>query len=306
MINYKIEIIPSKNIQAVQWNELVADSSNGLIYAQTHYLDAVTDQWDAIIINDYETIMPIPWRLKSGLKYAYTPPFIQQLGFIGAPINLKLESIIKRIYSTYRYGSILLNTGNSWEAKITGATAKTNLLLNLRQPFHAIKSMFRKDHLQNVTKANKAGLIYTEHISIEQVVQFYELINGQKTPHINHSHYQKMIAFCNKTLLPNHNCFTRAVLNQEGTILSTALFLRDNKRIYNIMNSTSIEGRAAESNHLLFHEVIQSFSEQNLILDFEGSSIPGVKNFYEGFGCSEEFYYLWHYNKLPFPLSLIT
>ena len=43
------------------------------------------------------------------------------------------------------------------------------------------------------------------------------------------------------------------------------------------MNSTSIEGRAAESNHLLFHEVIQSFSEQNIILDFEGSSIPGIK-----------------------------
>ena len=197
MVNNKIEIIPSEKIQTAQWNQIVADSSNGLIYAQTHYLDAVTDHWDALIINDYETIMPIPWRMKAGIKYAYTPPFIQQLGFIGAPIHLKLESIIKRIYSTYRYGSILLNTGNSMVAKIASASAKSNLLLNLQQPFHAIKSLFRKDHLQNVTKANKTGLIYTEQISIEQAVQFYELMNGQKTPHINHSHYQKMIAYCN-------------------------------------------------------------------------------------------------------------
>ncbi|WP_439505956.1 hypothetical protein [Sediminibacterium sp.] len=284
---------------------MVAESPNGLIYAQSQYLDALTDHWDALIINDYETIMPIPWKIKAGIKYAYTPPFIQQLGFIGAPINLKLESVIKRIYSTYRYGSILLNTGNSMAAKITRATAKSNLLLNLDQPFQTIKKLFRKDHLQNVSKALKAGLIYTEQISIDKAVLYYEAINGAKTPNINRVHYHKMIDYCNKTLQTNYPCFTRAVVNQEGDLLSTALFLRDNKRIYNIMNSTSNEGRIAESNHLLFHQIIQEFSEQQLILDFEGSSIPGIKHFYEGFGCSEEVYYLWHYNKLPFPLSII-
>ncbi len=304
-MKYKIEIISSKKINVEKWNQLVTESSNGLIYAQSNYLDFVSENWDGLIINDYETIMPIPWRTKAGLKYAFTPAFTQQLGFIGAPLHLHTESIIRRIYAKYRYGSILLNAGNGLTAKLTQAIPKPNLLLNLQLPFENIKLMFRKDHLQNAQKAINNGLIYTEIIPINKVISFYQLINGNKTPHIVHSNYQQLESYCNTVLKINQNYFTRAVVNEQGDLLSTALFLKDEKRIYNIMNATSEMGRAEKSNHLLFHQVIQEFSEKNLILDFEGSSIPGIKKFYEGFGCYEEIYYLWHYNKLPFPLSLI-
>ncbi len=304
-MKYKIEIIQSKNINVEKWDQLVTASSNGLIYAQSNYLDFVSENWDGLIINDYETIMPIPWRTKAGIKYAYTPAFTQQLGLIGAPIDEQTERVIKRIYSTYRYGSILLNAGNGLTAKLVQASPKPNLLLNLQQPFEQIKLMFRKDHLQNAQKALNNGLIYTEIIPLDKAISFYQSINGNKTPHIGNSNYQQLESYCNAVLKINQNCFTRAVINEQGDLLSTALFLKDEKRIYNIMNATSEMGRTEESNHLLFHHVIQEFSEKKLILDFEGSSIPGIKRFYEGFGCYEEVYYLWHYNKLPFPLSLI-
>lgn len=304
-MKYKIEILPSHQINTEKWNNLVTKSLNGLIYAQSNYLDFVADHWDALIINNYETIMPITWRTKAGIKYAYTPAFTQQLGFIGAPLNEHTERIVKRIYSTYRYGSILLNAGNSITAKIIHASPKSNLLLNLEHPFNDIKLMFRKDHIQNAQKAANNGLIYTEIIPIEKAISFYQLINGAKTPHIAISNYKKLNEYCDSVLKFNHNCFTRAVMNDQGDLLSSALFLKDEKRIYNIMNATSEMGRKEKANHLLFHHVIQEFSEKKLILDFEGSSIPGIKHFYEGFGCYEEIYYLWHYNKLPFPLSLI-
>lgn len=304
-MKYKIEIIPSKKINAEKWNQLVTESSNGLIYAQSNYLDFVSENWDGLIINEYETIMPIPWRTKAGIKYAYTPAFTQQLGFIGAPLHLHTASVIRRIYSTYRYGSILLNAGNGITAKYTQALPKPNLLLNLAQPFEQIKMIFRKDHLHNAQKALNNGLIYTEIIPLNKAISFYQLINGNKTPHIVNSNYQQLESYCNVVLKFNQSYFTRAVINEQGDLLSTALFLKDEKRIYNIMNATSEMGRTEKSNHLLFHNVIQEFSEQNIILDFEGSSIPGIKKFYEGFGCYEEIYYLWHYNKLPFPLSLI-
>lgn len=304
-MKYKIEILPSEKINKEKWNQLISQSSNGLIYAKSNYLDFVSDHWDGLVINDYETIMPIPWRTKAGLKYAYTPAFTQQLGFIGAPLHLPIESLMKRVYSTYRYGSILLNAGNSLTAIITEATPKLNLLLNLQRPFDQIKLMFRKDHLQNAQKALNNGLIFTEIIPINKAISFYQSINGSKTPHIAESNYQRLETYCDTVLQFNQLCFTRAVMNEQGDLLSSALFLQDEKRIYNIMNATSDMGRSEKANHLLFYQVIQAFSEKDLILDFEGSSIPGIKQFYEGFGCYEETYYLWHFNKLPFPLSLI-
>ncbi len=304
-MKFKIDIIPANNINTKRWDQLVAQSENGLIYAQSSFLNAMTNHWDGMVINDYETIMPIPWKTKAGIKYAYTPPFTQQLGFIGKPIELQLDRIIKRIQASFRYGTILLNAGNGLVAKNMNATPKSNLLLNLDLPFTEIKKVFRKDHQQNAQKAIKAGLVYTENISIDRAVNFYQSIQGIKTPHITAEHFQKIINYCLFVLEPNQNCFTRAVMNQEGELLSSALFLKDEKRIYNIMNATSEIGRSEESNHLLFNQLIQEFSDKKIILDFEGSSIPGIKKFYEGFGCYEEIFSVWHYNKLPFPLSLI-
>lgn len=301
----KIDIIPSKLIDKTLWNQTVASSANGLIYAQSQYLDAVTDQWDGLVINHYEQIMPLPWRMKAGIKYLYTPPFTQQLGLIGLTTELPINQIIKRIQASYRYGSVLLNAGNGQLAKATGASPKSNLLLNLDQSFDTVKSLFRKDHIKNAQKALKAGLIYSDNISIQDAVFFYEAIQGEKTKHVQAKHYQQLIQFCNNNLSSNKQCFTRAVIDASGTLLSTALFLIDQKRIYNILNATNEKGKSEESNHLLFYLLIQEFAETNYLLDFEGSSIPGIRYFYEGFGCQEEIYSIWHYNKLPFPLSLI-
>jgi hypothetical protein len=300
-----IDIIPSKQVDKQRWDHTVQASDNGLIYAQSQYLDAVTDHWDGLVINQYEQIMPLPWRMKAGIKYLYTPPFTQQLGLIGKHFDLPLNQIIKRIHASFRYGTVLLNAGNGQMSKATGAAPKSNLLLNLNASFNSVKSLFRKDHVKNAQKALKAGLIYTEHISIQDAVLFYASIQGEKTKHVTAAHYQQLIQFCNDHLLTNKQCFTRAVVDASGTVLSTALFLVDQKRIYNILNATNDIGKSAESNHLLFYSLIQEFAETNYLLDFEGSSIPGIKYFYEGFGCQEEIYSIWHYNKLPFPLSLI-
>ena len=301
----KIDIIPSKQIDKTLWNQTVASSANGLIYAQSQYLDAVTDQWDGLVINHYEQIMPLPWRMKAGIKYLYTPPFTQQLGLIGKTLDLPINQIIKRLQASFRYGSVLFNAGNGQLAKATGASPRSNLLLNLDQSFDTVKSLFRKDHIKNAQKALKAGLIYTDNISVQDAVLFYANIQGEKTKHVQAQHYQDLIQFCDQQLLANQQCFTRAVIDASGAPMSTALFLNDQKRIYNILNATNDKGKSAESNHLLFYLLIQEFAETNYLLDFEGSSIPGIKYFYEGFGCQEEIYSIWHYNKLPFPLSLI-
>jgi hypothetical protein len=50
---------------------------------------------------------------------------------------------------------------------------------------------------------------------------------------------------------------------------------------------------------LLIDTFIQNNSGKNLILDFEGSNIPGIARFYKGFGAMAETYYSVHQNRLP-------
>jgi hypothetical protein len=71
------------------------------------------------------------------------------------------------------------------------------------------------------------------------------------------------------------------------------------------MNSTTEAGRKMEANHFLLNSILQQFAGSNLIFDFEGSDIPGVKIFYEKFGAVNQRYYKMHFNQFPFPLNLL-
>ena len=42
-----------------RWDECIAKSFNGSVYAWSWYLDVVHPKWDALVENDYERVMPI-------------------------------------------------------------------------------------------------------------------------------------------------------------------------------------------------------------------------------------------------------
>jgi hypothetical protein len=58
----------------------IARSFNGIVYAYSWYLDIVSPGWDALVKDDYKSVMPLTWRKKYGIKYLYQPFFTQQLG----------------------------------------------------------------------------------------------------------------------------------------------------------------------------------------------------------------------------------
>jgi hypothetical protein len=107
-----------------------------------------------------------------------------------------------------------------------------------------------------------------------------------------------------KKLAEKKMCFTRKITDNNGALLAIGLFLKDKRRIYNLVNTTTDEGRLKEANHFLLDEVIREFAGQSLLFDFEGSDIPGVKAFYEKFGGTDQPYFYYHYNKLPALLRL--
>ena len=79
----QIEILSSSDINKEKWNHCISTNANGLIYSTTDYLDAMAQNWHGIVINDFQAVMPLPWKKKFGILYAYTPPFMQQLGVCG-------------------------------------------------------------------------------------------------------------------------------------------------------------------------------------------------------------------------------
>ena len=75
-----IQYIQNKEINKAKWDDSITESSNGLIYAYSWYLDTMSKNWDALVLNDYEAVLPLTWNKKYGVYYLYQPWFCASLG----------------------------------------------------------------------------------------------------------------------------------------------------------------------------------------------------------------------------------
>ena len=295
-----IEIIPSHKINNAKWDTCICNSSTAFIYATSAYLNFMSDHWHGIVVNDYDCVMPIPWRKKFGIRYCYDIPFIQQLGWFQQSKSIDATQIIQNFFSFIKYGDYAFNFQNG---KVENAFLCNNYVLDLSQSYNAIQNNFNNDLANNLKKAYKQELIYSKG-EFNAAIELYKDLYHQRMPHVSTSDFENFKKLC-VHLSSNNNVIVRNVCNTKNELFATALLLRDERRLYNIMNSTTIEGRKTEANHFLFDNILREFAGNNLLFDFEGSDIPGVKNFYEKFGAVNQPYYKLHLNHLSFPLNFL-
>jgi len=298
-----VQIIPSNQIDKAKWDACVANNSNGLIYATTAFLNAMAKEWKGIVINDYETIFPLCIKQKFGIEYLYTPPFIQQLGFIGNN-ELVNKNVIAAIFEKVKYGSVNLNFSNINFNALQQCKVHNNYVIDLNQNYQQTKAKYKKSIDYSLSKASKQNLRYSKEISFETAVENYKKYNKEALQHVglvDYNNLEKLLAI----LQQEEKVIVRKVVNDTSEILSIAVLLKDNKRFYNLINYTNNEGRQAEANYFLYDNILEEFAEKPMLFDFEGSDLPGVKNFYEKFGAVNEPYFHWHFNQLPFFLKWI-
>jgi len=297
MLN-EIAIVPSYNVDSEKWNRCINESGNGLIYATTSWLDHLADHWTGIVFNDYEMVMPVPWRRKLGIRYCYHVPFIQQLGiFCGKKIpDVKLFK--QALFSICRYGDYPFNFSNS-----IGETEDfVNFILPLDGKFDDLSKLFSNDAVQNIRRSEGQALNY-ENGEIDEAFHYYQKLYGALSGVTDEQFdkFRKLCVFIGKT----DEIIIRKVTGSNGILLAVALLPRDKKRMYNLMNSTLPEGKTREANYFLLSRLWMEFEESGMIFDFEGSDIPGVRDFYRKFGAINQPYHKLHFNHLPWPMKFL-
>lgn len=287
----KLQTIPSNKINPDKWNKCV-DSQNSKIYFRFEYLNLMAYNWIGIVLNDYEAIFPICYKKKLGIIYSYIPPFVQQLGWIGNFIEW--EMIENKVLDFVKYGDIMLNKNNS----IQNLQEKANYILNLNQSYYNIYDNYKSDLKQNLKKATKENLIYGESSNVNDAIALYKNIYADRMNGTGENDFANFTKLC-KQFQQTGNCIVREVRNEKNDLLAIALLLKDNHSFYNLANSTTELGRKTEANHFLIDRILNEFSGINMIFDFEGSDLLGVKTFYQKFGAKNEPYSHWHFNNLP-------
>ena len=300
-----IKLLSNDQIDRAQWDKAIESSPNGLIYALSWYLDIVCPDWEALVSDNYEQVMPLPVKNKMGLlKYPILPTFTQQLGiFSPNPGSSELTSdFVKIVKDKFKYANFSLNASDDISllndcCQNTGVT----YILNLDKSVSNIEKAFSSNHVRNIKKAKEYKLKY---VSIPDIDFFLNFIDKHLPVKLSKKEFTSANHLYQEAFKRGMAEIT-AISDENKNILSMALWFNFNKRRTYILPATSPEGKEKRANFWLIYQYILLHANKEEVIDFEGSSIESLARFYAGFGAEKTLFPHFHFNNLPFPLRML-
>jgi hypothetical protein len=297
-----IRYLHHNEIDKSAWDRCLADSKQDLIYAHSWYLDIVAPDWEALVEDDYVSIFPLTCRKKFGINYLFQPYFTQQLGLFSAGGEItenKLNDFLIAIPQKFRLIEIQLNTNSpAIHAEVFKSNKRKTHHLDLAFSYESIRKNYSENLVRNIKKAEKAGLKKNDDTPFESIIQSFRENKGSEIENLSGKDY-KTFSLLLKSALQKNVLEVLGINNIEGKLIAGAIFLHSSNSYIFLFSSANEEAKEKGAMSFLIDSFIQNHSNENKILDFEGSMNENLSRFYKSFGSKEVVYLQILKNNLP-------
>lgn len=295
----EILLVKNKDIDYSKWDECVEKSLIPLVYARSWYLDIIAPNWDALIYGNYEYVMPLTTKKKLGWSFLLQPVYAQQHGIFPKADNDLQNMFLSEVQKKFRYVALHLNASHShpFPGGFEVHTRK-NYILQLLLPYEELKSHYSKHTRRQIRKAEESKVFIVKGIQLKEFLDLKTSARKIKLAQPILHTLQRIIDLGHR----KGNGVIYAAYTQDNMLCAAAFFLHSGHRVTYLNAVSTDEGKKTNAMHKIVDQFIQEHAGLLLTLDFEGSVIPGIARFYEGFGASTEEYYFLKSNRLPVPL----
>lgn len=272
------EVLHRRDLNVDKWNRRVIEQQSE-IYSHTSFLDLCTDaDWKAIIWGDYNRVLPIYRKRKWGIiPYVCMPPFCQKWDaryLSNNDIQRVLEYLRRR---NVRVDIRIITSKNS---TIVGQTKENFILEKGKRTYEELFGDYSSLLKKNLMRA-KGEIIENENPS--EVKAFLS----------NNEMYINYVKEDSRPILEkilSGKCLESKILSLrfEGSIEAVLIVPVWNQVGYTIFPYTSAKGRAIQAMSMLMDHLVKD--DTLLSINFEGSSIPSIANFYKQFNARSEQY----------------
>lgn len=290
-----IHYLQRHELNTDKWDACISHAANGLIYGYGFYLDAMAGNWDALVLNDYEAIMPLPWRKKWGIHYLYQPFLTAQLGVFGRELTADtVKSFLQAVPTKFRYWDFSLNHHNLFVMDDFPLHQRVNYVLTLQQPYSDLYKNYRENSRRNIKKSVDYGCSIIKNVDLDDIIALTKL-QAKKIPQDDFDRFKNLF----RLLKDKSMGTTYGIQSKKGELLASAAFIFSHNRAYYILVGNHPNGRTLGASHALIDAFIQDHAGSKIKLDFEGSDIRNLAFFYSSFGATEEKYAAILLNRLP-------
>ncbi|MBL7917134.1 MAG: hypothetical protein JNM96_01975 [Bacteroidia bacterium] len=294
----KLKLVSYIDIDEKKWDECVLSSKNPVVFAQYYYLNATCENWQGLVLNDYEAVMPLTYGNKQYIKYLIQPPFTPQLGVFGKEKDAVLKLFMEYLIKNFKYINIELNSLN--HNKYVSLKEKQTFAINYSEGFS-----FNENTTRNIKKAKKVGVKVEEVENFKMILKITNnlmipwLVREIGIPKLHSLYFRELIK----------NSFSKGQLtvfkaySEQEELISVGFFICNGKHAVYLKGVSIHKKDTSGSMHAIMAHAIEYFKDKAIWFDFGGGGIPGLANFYKGLGGEPLIYYILKVNNLPWPLS---
>ena len=278
-----IRIINRSKLNADKYDACIAASEWPMPYAFSALMDIVARRWKAVVLGDYEMVMPIAYNRKLlGVPQVYHPFYAQQLGAFGRFQRdvVVVKAMLLKVSKVYVRVNMQLNFANPLpKIKNWHFRQRTNYELNLNPSYTTIQKGYRKGHKSNIKSSKSMNYIEKGTLSTDAFAKI--LARLPTTVALGQLMDLVKLYGLDAIYIARLN---NGEIGALGFFPRLSHFIKGQDRIIYMVGHTTEKGRKAFSGHFLIDSVIKENAETNTIFDFEGSELPGVASFFKGFG----------------------
>ncbi|TVR89297.1 MAG: GNAT family N-acetyltransferase [Saprospirales bacterium] len=300
-----IKLVQRSNLNLEAYNRVVTGCSSGLPYAESWFLDAlVGGNWKVLVSGDFEAVMPVP--VKRSARHFFKriiaqPIMCQQLGVYGfseAP-HTGFSDLYQQLYNMRPFGYSFNFHEEPPEAPPGLNLVKMpNYVIPLNKPHMELYDGYSTNLRRNLRKAQKAGLRFVFSRDEKLAGDLIRLKNGAGRPvgqwfklgsRKPVKYGKPALRLMEAAIEREKGFFAKVFLDRE--LLSIAFFVKTSTRLVYLIAATQPGGKALGAGHFLVDGVIKKYAGRRVVLDFEGSKVPGIARFFKMFGSVEQPYH---------------
>jgi len=276
-------------IEREKWDRCIAGAVFESLYPYSWYLDLVSPGWEGLVKGDYESVMPLTRSKKYGFHLLLQPILAQQLGVFSEnpPGEDELQEFLLAIPSCFRYVDICMNIHNSRLPGRFSRRERVNYELDLKSPAN-----YNSNTKRNIQKGRVHAFEFRE-ISVDHYLELKYSQEDRIT--VKRPYLERLFGGLEK--LDRAGAFG---LFLERNLHAAAVLGFAETRVIYMNGSSSKEGKETRAMFVLMDHLIQWSRDKFPVFDFEGSNLPGVARFFEGFGAAKTMYARIVRAKLPF------
>ncbi len=279
-----IKRLKYEEIDWQKYQNCLEQSEQYIFFAEKKYLDLLLHQnWEILVDDDYEAVMPIPLAKKWGFTFVVMPLQTQQLGIFSEKDTPELnESFLAFFQQNYKVFYYAFNAKNEFTTLLK--TRKNYKLF--AEDYENIKKKYSIHRRRNVriTEVLQDKIKFTEVENLNHSESFFtENVIGFSNFSLKKRAFENMKNFLSQNLLKVYELYF------DGKLASQAYLIESEKEdfLVNFINDKKF------SKHNLSSIILDQIFRKNIEkkdFNFHGSNISEIAEFYRRFGATEENY----------------